>query len=106
MNIEFEKEFLRELYENGKSSNKKYRFQPPLIKKYKNTVDKLKASNRIEDLFPFVSLNYEKLSGDKKDIESVRIDDKYRLEFISRIEEDGINKITICSLIDISNHYH
>ena len=31
MKIEFEKEYLRELYEAGKTTNKKYRFQPQLL---------------------------------------------------------------------------
>lgn len=34
MEITFEKEYLRELYEEGKASNKKYRFQPDIIKRY------------------------------------------------------------------------
>ena len=59
MEIEFEKEYLRELYEVGKTNNKKYRFQPSVTKQFKNTIDKLRNANRIEDLFPFKSLNYE-----------------------------------------------
>jgi len=38
--IEFEKDYLRELYEVGRTSNKKYRFQPSVAKKYKTTIDK------------------------------------------------------------------
>lgn len=60
MKIIFTKEYLEELYENGKTSSKKYRFQKDIIKRYKNTIDKLKVANRIEDLYPIKSLNYEK----------------------------------------------
>lgn len=105
MEIIFEKDYLEQLYEIGKAKNKKYRFQKTVIKKYKNTIDKLKVANQIEDLFPIKSLNYEKLKGDKNGLESVRVDQKYRIEFISSIEGDEPNSITICSIVELSNHY-
>ncbi|SFS93599.1 proteic killer suppression protein [Porphyromonadaceae bacterium NLAE-zl-C104] len=55
MKIIFEKEYLEELYTTGKATSKKYRFQPEVIRKYIETVDKLRAANRIEDLFTQVS---------------------------------------------------
>ncbi len=105
MEIRFEKEYLRQLYEDGKAKHKKYRFQKAIIRKYKNTIDKLRVVEKIEDLYVFKSLNYEKLIGDKKGIESVRIDQKYRIEFISSVEGEEPNCITICSIIELSNHY-
>jgi proteic killer suppression protein len=102
--IEFEKQYLRELYELGKTS-KKHRFQPTVIKQYKNTVDKLRNATRIEDLFPFKSLNYERLVGDRKGLESVRVNQQYRIEFRSRIEGEEPDVITICSLVELSSHY-
>ena len=99
------KEYLEELYENGKTSNKKYRFQKDIIKRYKNTIDKLKVANKIEDLYPIKSLNYEKLRGNKKDLESVRVNDKYRIEFMSSIEGEEPNIITICEIVELSSHY-
>jgi proteic killer suppression protein len=105
MNIEFEKEYLALMYTEGKS-DKKHRFQPIIIKKYKQTIDRLKSAKRIEDLFPIKSLNYEKLSGDKKGVESVRVNDQYRVEFVSRIEGEDPNVLTICSITELSNHYN
>lgn len=105
MEIEFTKDYLKELYEEGKSSNKKYRFQKDVIKRYKSTIDKLRVANKIEDLYPIKSLNYEKLSGNKKGLESVRVNDKYRIEFISLIEGEEPNTITICEIVELSNHY-
>ena len=58
----------------------------------------------VEDLFPFNSLNYEVLSGDKAGIESVRVTDKYRLEFHSEQFEDN-TVITVCNILELSNHY-
>lgn len=37
MHVEFEKEYLVELYQTGKSKNKKYRFQPSVIRKLQKT---------------------------------------------------------------------
>nr|WP_315197526.1 type II toxin-antitoxin system RelE/ParE family toxin [uncultured Flavobacterium sp.] len=105
MEITFTEDYLKELYEEGKAKNKKYRFQKDVIKKYKQTIDKLRVAKNIEDLYPIKSLNYEKLIGDKKRIESVRVDKKYRIEFISSVEGEEPNTITICSIIDLSNHY-
>jgi len=105
MEIEFEQEYLRELYEEGKTANKKKRFQPQVIKQFKKAVDQLKNATKVEDLFVFRSLNYEKLSGNKKGIESVRVNDQFRIEFKSRIEVDELHILTICSLLDLTNHY-
>ena len=59
MQIEFDQEYLRELYQLGKTSDKKHRFQPQVIKGYKKAIDVLKMARRIEDLFPFKGLNFE-----------------------------------------------
>ena len=105
MIIEFEKEYLEQLYSEGKAKGKKYRFQPTVIKQYKNTIDKLKTANRIEDLFLLKSLNYEKLIESKKGLESVRINQQYRIEFRSKQESKEPNIVTICSIIELSKHY-
>jgi proteic killer suppression protein len=105
MEITFEKDYLKELYENGKARSKKHRFQPSVVKKYIQTVDKLRVAKNTEELYPIKSLNYEKLIGDKKGLESVRVDNKYRIEFISSVEGEEPDTITICSIIEFSNHY-
>jgi len=67
-------------------------------------VDVLIAAPRIEKLFSFPALRYEVLSGDKKGISSVRINDQYRLEFKAEISsEEPI--VTVCNMLDITNHY-
>ena len=62
---------MEQLYTEGKTKGKKYRYLKGVVLKYKQTIDKLRVANRVEDLFPFKSLNYEKLIGDKKGLESV-----------------------------------
>lgn len=105
MHVEFEKKYLVELYETGKTSDKKHRFQPNIVNGYLKCVKVLINATRIEDLFLSRSLNYEKLSGNKKGISSLRINDQYRLEFREIPNQSNQTIIEICSLIDITNHY-
>ena len=103
MQIVFKQEYLSNLYYD-QVTDKKHRFQPEVIKKYIKVVNILRNAKSVEDLFPFNSLNYEKLSGDKEGIESVRVNDKYRLEFVTEREE-GETIVTICNILELSNHY-
>lgn len=104
MFIEFDKDYLRELFEQGRTNDKKHRYQPEVIKGYQKAVASLKRAINVEMLYRLNSLNYEVLKGDKKGISSVRINRQYRLEFTVR---DVVNEqiITVCRLLDISNHY-
>ena len=104
MYIEFDKEYLQELYTKGKTGDKKHRYQPEVIRGYQKAVYQLYVANRVEDLFCINSLNYEALQGDKKGISSVRINRKFRLEFSVR-ELENEQVVTFCRLLDISNHY-
>ena len=102
MVIEYDKHYLRELYEDGKCQDKKHRFDASVVKKYQKRIDTLIGATRIEDLFVFNSLNFEVLSG--KDSFSIRIDYHYRLEF--KIKKEGSETVlTICTVLDITNHY-
>ena len=103
MQIVFKQEYLSNLYYD-QVTDKKHRFQPEVVKKYIKVVNILKNAKSIEDLFPFNSLRYEKLSGDKEGIESVRVNDKYRLEFVTERAE-GETIVTICNILELSNHY-
>ncbi len=105
MIITFDKEYLKELFEKGKCTNKKYRFQPQVVKAYIRQVVTLGETKSPEDLYKFNSLNYEVLSGDKKGISSIRVDKKYRLEFIVSKKIDSEIIINICTLTELSNHY-
>ena len=101
MVIEYEKDYLEELYNNGTCTNKKYRFQKPVVTKYQKRIDPLMAATRIEDLFVFNSLNFEALDNGYY---SIRIDYHYRLEF--QIRQEGPEPVvTICTVTDITNHY-
>ncbi|KAA6312093.1 hypothetical protein EZS27_036915 [termite gut metagenome] len=38
MIVAFDKEYLRDVYETGKIDNKKHRFQPEIVRKYKHCI--------------------------------------------------------------------
>lgn len=101
MVIEYEKDYLEELYSDGCCKNKKYRFQKPVVMKYQRRIDTLMAAIRIEDLYVFNSLHFEALDNGYY---SIRIDYHYRLEF--KIRQEGTEPVvTICTVTDITNHY-
>ena len=104
MEITFEEDYLRELYYEGKAHNKKYRFQPQIIKKYVRVIDLMASLNSTADFYRYKALHYEVLVGDKKDRESVRVNDQYRIEFHSEVVGNE-KQITICNILELSNHY-
>ncbi|MDO4159542.1 MAG: type II toxin-antitoxin system RelE/ParE family toxin [Prevotellaceae bacterium] len=103
MYIEFDKEYLSDLYEKGKTSDKKHIYRPIVIKKYQIAVNILKSVMQIEDVISYYSLGYEELTGDKEGILSVRINPKYRLEFTVRNIEES--ELPVCRLLDICCNY-
>ncbi|HBX44344.1 type II toxin-antitoxin system RelE/ParE family toxin [Limibacterium fermenti] len=104
MEIKFEKEYLRELYETGKTKDKKHRFQPYVAIKYRKTVDILESVTKTEDLYRYNALHYEELKDDKNGLESVRVNDQYRIEFkTTKVVSETV--VTICNIMELSNHY-
>ena len=104
MDVEFEKEYLAELYEKGKTDDKKHRFQPDVIRRYQKCIDFLLDAKKVEELLLINSLNYEVLKGDKAGISSMRVNNRYRVEFTVRDSmEEPI--VTVCNIIELSNHY-
>ena len=104
MTVTFEYEYLRMLYEEGNTSDKKHRYQPDIVRRYQKAINFLKMSSSIEALWKIHSLNYEVLSGDKAGRSSVRVNDQYRIEFTVTVV-DNIERITICNILELSNHY-
>ncbi|GHU65012.1 hypothetical protein FACS1894123_10630 [Bacteroidia bacterium] len=81
MEIRFDKDYLRELYEKGKTTDKSHRFQPQIVKRFQLRIQTLEKAVKVEDLFVLNSLHYEVLHVDKEGIESIRVNDQYRIEF-------------------------
>lgn len=104
MVITFGKEYLKELYETGRCGDKKHRYQPDIVKRYRKAVYALSMAACVEDLFRVHSLHYEVLKGDKAGVSSVRVNDQYRIEFT--VSEDGSQPILyVCDILELSNHY-
>lgn len=104
MIVTFEEVYLRDLYEKGKTDDKKHRYQPQIIKGYQKGIKFMKLAKRPDDLRQINSLNFEALHGDKEGNFSVRANDKYRIEFT--IDENlETSVLTVCNITDLSNHY-
>ena len=92
MIVEFQEDYLRELYEKGTATDKKHRYQPEVIKAYAKCIFRMQESSDLNDLKRFQG-RY-----------SVRVNVKYRVEF-SVIYIDTEPVTTICNIMDLSNHY-
>lgn len=104
MIVSFEYEYLKALYESGKNLDKKHRFQPDIIRRYQKAINFLKGASSIETLWTIHSLRYEVLNGDKAGLSSIRVNDQYRVEFsVTLNEKEPI--LTICNVVELSNHY-
>ncbi len=104
MEVTFGKEYLRELYQTGKTYNKKYRFQPAIINKYVQVIKLMESQSNVSDLIKYNALHYEKLKGDKLGLSSVRVNSQYRIEFEEKVM-NGQTIASICNIVELSNHY-
>ncbi len=104
MEVIFSKEYLMEMYRTGQSPDKKHRYHPGIIRKYIDIINLMIRTRDVMGLRQYNSLRYEKLSGDKKGLSSVRVNSQYRIEFEEHIR-DGEIIASICRIIDLSNHY-
>jgi len=103
MEVNFGEEYLRDLYTKG-AAGKKHRYQPQVVRKYIRVIDLMRDEDDVLGLAKYNSLHYEKLTGDKQGLSSVRVNDQYRIEFE---EETEARKTiaTICNIMELSNHY-
>jgi proteic killer suppression protein len=105
MIVIFSQDYLRDLYEKGKTLDKKHRFQPDVINGYAKGIYLMQSVSKPEELYKYQALHFEKLKGDKSDIYSIRATLKYRIEF-EIIEDDMENTIVkIFNILELSNHY-
>lgn len=104
MVVTFEEIYLKELFETGKSSDKKHRFQPQIVRLYQKRVEMLASVPRPETLYQFNSLHFEALKGDKAGKYSIRVNGQYRVEFTLNSDNEQ-SLITICNITELSNHY-
>jgi proteic killer suppression protein len=102
MEISFEKEYLRELYTTGKTTDNEHCFPPEVVEIYCQMIDLLESVAIVEDLYRYRAVHYQELQGDKEGIESVNINDRYRIEFISnRVYSETV--ATVCDIVEFIN---
>ena len=104
MVVTFEKTYLKDLFECGRCSDKKHRFQPQIVKVYQRRIEQLQAAPSPETLYQLHALHFEALKGDKNGLYSVRVNDQYRIEFSLNTDSDK-PLLTICNIVELSNHY-
>ncbi|MDR2970133.1 MAG: type II toxin-antitoxin system RelE/ParE family toxin [Tannerellaceae bacterium] len=106
MVVTFEKKYLEELFETGKCSDKKHRYQPDIIRRYAKCIYFLQKAPNIEALYKYGGLRYEILTGNKAGLSSVRVNDQYRIEFsVTEIAGTDEIHVTVCNILELSNHY-
>jgi proteic killer suppression protein len=104
MIVTFEKEYLRDLYETGKSDDKKHRFQPEIVHKYKHCINLMRRVPDTNALAKYNGLNFENLKGDKAGLSSIRVNKQYRIEFT--VTDNGVESVAnVCNILELSNHY-
>ena len=114
MVVTFNEDYLEKLYSKGETGTKKIWFQPQIVRGYQKGIKYLIQAKRKEDLYPFKSLHFEALHGDKEgrfSIKandqyrfSIKANDQYRIEFTLE-ESDEEPVVTICNIMELSNHY-
>ncbi len=104
MIVTFEEKYLQELYETGKTTDKKHRYQPGIIRKYQYCIKLMHHALNANELAKYNGLNFENLKGNKLGISSIRVNKQYRIEFT--IMDNGVEPIiTVCNVLELSNHY-
>ena len=104
MVVTFNEDYLENLYTKGKTGTKKIWFQPQIVRGYQKGIKYLIQAKRKEDLYPFKSLHFEALHGDKEGRFSIKANDQFRIEFTLE-ESDEEPVVTICNIMELSNHY-
>ena len=102
MKFSFGDKHIESLYTNGHSKKHKY-INKKLATIFVERVNRIEAAETIYDLRQPPSMHFESLEGHTNRF-SIRINNKYRLEFEIRFEDKEQTKgeVKICT---VSNHY-
>jgi proteic killer suppression protein len=97
MHIDFEDDELRRLYEDP--DFRVARFHPGLIKAYRRKMQVIVGAESELDLRAMKSLHFQKLQGDRKGQQSIKLNDQWRLIFRVETREDG-KVVLIIEIVD------
>ncbi|MCB0953461.1 MAG: type II toxin-antitoxin system RelE/ParE family toxin [Microthrixaceae bacterium] len=99
MQIDFEDDNLRQLYEDP--DFRVARFHPDLVKAYRRKVQVIVGAESELDLRALRSLHFEKLQGSREGQHSIRLNDQWRL--ILRIKTQRDDKVV--AIIEIVDYH-
>ncbi|QEM06318.1 hypothetical protein DIU31_023380 [Mucilaginibacter rubeus] len=103
MNVIIEDDYLADLYA-GVGVKGKPRYSEDIIRGFRKRVTQMKNAKDSNDLRNLKSLHFEKLSGNLRGKNSIRVNDAFRIIF--RLESDGTNeRLEIIMIEDLNNHY-
>lgn len=101
MKVGFKTKELERLYVTPLRELKgKQKFSREVIKQYQAKVRMLTFIDKLKDLYPIRSLNFEALAGKRKGQYSIRLNKQFRL-IIREVADDLIE----IEIIEISKHY-
>lgn len=92
MEIEFEDKKLEKVETEFAHETK---LPPDVIKSAQRKLQFLRAATDEKTLMNWKSLRYKALSGDKKGLRSIRLNDQWRMVFKIGIEEDGLKALIV-----------
>lgn len=102
MKVYFNNKYLEELAVNEPKGKRKYSSE--VVTMYRKKLVILGNVRNSNELRAFKSLHFERLQGDKLGLYSIRINEKFRLEFLINKEMDiVVEEIIIIEVL--SNHY-
>jgi len=102
MKIYFNNKYLQQLAESQPKG--KMQYSSEVVTMYRKKLRILGNVKNSNELRAFKSLHFERLTGDKLGLYSIRVNEKYRLEFLINEEMDVVIE-EIIVIEDLSNHY-
>ena len=106
MEIKFNDPYLKAYYKDEKPKLKKEHLgNLALRKQYIKTINTLVSISKIEDLYLFKSLHYEKKQGNLKEYSAVWVNKQYRILFTEHTLNETSTSIEILQIEKLSKHY-
>jgi proteic killer suppression protein len=98
MEVEFNDDELDALEVDPKTTGD---FSPAIVKAFRRRMQQIRAARDERDFYALKSLHFEKLSGQRQDEYSMRLNDQYRL--VIRLE--GLSPNKVVKVIGIEDYH-
>ncbi|MDR1668271.1 MAG: addiction module killer protein [Bacteroidales bacterium] len=101
MIVTFDRKYLRDLYETGKTDDDSYRFQSEAVRLYIRCIRMMLSVADMQELCRYNGLNVERLTDDRY---VIGVNRQCRIEFTVR-DEGAEPVVTVCNIMAWINHY-